>query len=92
MRADARLVLPWPDSGSLAGAAVARANQLGDALSNKIVNPIWQSLKASLWQSDHHLPKPIGHWAGLVVPEDPSFPAVKCDAPHAVFSAMGQGP
>ena len=91
MRADATLVLPWPYSGLLAGAAVARANQQGGVLSNKIVDAKWLSVKANLWQSDHHLPTPIGHWAGLVVPEDPSFPAVKCDAPHAVFLAMGQG-
>jgi len=84
------LVLPWSYNGSLAGAAVAGANQPGGGLSNKIADATWPFATASLWQSDHRLPTPIGHWAGLIAPKHPSFPAVKCAAPHADFLAMGQ--
>ena len=90
MTTDATLVLPWPYSGLLAGAVVAGANHLGGVLSNKIADATQPSVIASLWQSDHRLPTPIGHWVGSIAPKHPSFPAVKCAAPHAVFLAMGQ--
>ena len=84
------LVLPWPCNGLLASAAVAGANQPGRVLSNKIVDATWPTVKASFWQLDHRLPKPIDHWAGLNAPKHQSFPVVKCAAPRAFFSAMGQ--
>ena len=91
MRAGATLVRPLPYSGLLACAAFAGANQPGGVLSNKIVDATWPSAKASIWQLDHRLPTPIGHRAGLIAPEHPSFPVVKYAVQHAAFLAMGQG-